>query len=102
MGAHTKRLAGTGAKILLLISTPLLALVLVLVATQPSLRAQSAAGNAPTSQTPTPQWQIDAGSKKEFDVASVKPDTTEPSPTNVTTNIALGPGDYYSPTGGLF
>lgn len=37
-----------------------------------------------------------------FDVASVKPNTNPPSPSTATSNIALGPGDYYSPAGGLF
>jgi uncharacterized protein (TIGR03435 family) len=49
-----------------------------------------------------PQWQIDAGLKMSFDVASVKADTAEPSRTNVNSNISMGRGDYYSPTGGLF
>ena len=58
---------------------------------------------APTSQSPAvPQWQIDAGSQKAFDVASVKQDTAAPSPSTMNSNIALGPGDYYTPTGGLF
>jgi uncharacterized protein (TIGR03435 family) len=64
----------------------------------PRLRAQER-----TAQSPAlPQWQIDAGGKMEFDVASIKPDTAEPSPASVSTNVAMGPGDYYSPNGGLF
>jgi hypothetical protein len=77
-----------------------LLLVLCLSAYSLVLRAQSAGGQA--SQPPIPQWQIDAGGKKAFDVASVKPDTATPSPSTVNSNVALGPGDYYSPTGGLF
>lgn len=46
-----------------------------------------------------PQWQIDAGSKMEFNVASVKRDTSD---VTANSNVALGPGDYYSPTGGFF
>jgi uncharacterized protein (TIGR03435 family) len=38
----------------------------------------------------------------DFEVASVKPDTAEPSPSNVGTNVPLGDGDYYTPNGGLF
>jgi len=49
-----------------------------------------------------PQWQIDAGLKMSFDVASVKADTAKPSRTNVNSNVSMGRGDYYSPTGGLF
>jgi uncharacterized protein (TIGR03435 family) len=49
-----------------------------------------------------PQWQIDAGLKMSFDVASVTADTAKPSRTNVSSNISMGRGDYYSPTGGLF
>ena len=53
------------------------------------------------AQPPTPQWQIDAGGKMEFDVASVKQDTTPLSPQTVHSNVPLGPQDMYSPTGGL-
>ena len=48
-----------------------------------------------------PQWQVDAGSKMEFDVASVKQDTATPSRSTVNSNIPLGPQDMFSPTGGL-
>ena len=61
-----------------------------------SLGAQTAA-----SQPAAAQWQIDAGWKVAFDVASVKQNKSAPgSPVN--SNIPLGPGDVYSPTGGLF
>jgi uncharacterized protein (TIGR03435 family) len=56
------------------------------------------------SQNPspaTPQWQIDAGGKMEFDVASVKEDSTPPSPQTVHSNVPIGPQDLYTPTGGL-
>jgi uncharacterized protein (TIGR03435 family) len=78
-----------------------LALALIACATDPQTRAQSAAGNAPTAQAPTPQWQIDAGGKMEFDIASVKPDTAAQSATTTHSNIPLGPQDAFSPTGGL-
>jgi uncharacterized protein (TIGR03435 family) len=48
-----------------------------------------------------PDWQLAAGGKMEFDVASVKQDTATPSRETVNTNIPLGPMDMYSPTGGL-
>ena len=64
-----------------------------------SFTAQSPAGQAPVEVTP--QWQIDAGGKIEFDIASVKKDVTPPSAQTVSTNIPLGPMDMFSPTGGL-
>ncbi len=45
-----------------------------------------------------PQWQIDAGDKVAFDVASVKPTQSDRRPTS---NVPLI-GDGYSPTGGFF
>ena len=65
------------------------------------LRAQSTSSHAEEARPQTPQWQIDAGGKMEFDVASVKQDTTPPSPQTVNSNVPLGPQDMYSPTGGL-
>jgi uncharacterized protein (TIGR03435 family) len=56
--------------------------------------------SSPT-QSPAPDWQTAAGGKMEFDVASVKQDTTAPSPTTVNSNIPLGPQDMFTPTGGL-
>ncbi len=58
-------------------------------------------GRAGSSFPTTPQWQVNAGGKMEFDVVSVKPDTAEPSRTTVNSNIPLGPMDAFSPTGGL-
>ncbi len=52
------------------------------------------------AQSPAPDWQTAAGGKMAFDVASVKQDTALAGPT--ATNFPLGPGDSYSPTGGLF
>ena len=57
---------------------------------------------ATTTQSPSvPQWQIDAGGKMEFDVASVRQDTAAPSASTRNSNIPLGPQDAFSPTGGL-
>ena len=83
------------------------ALSLVLISafvTASSLHAQSAKppAAAPVVQPPTPQWQIDAGGKMEFDVASVKQNTAPVSPTTRTGNMPLGPQDAFTPTGGLF
>jgi len=79
-------------------------LVLALIAwvAVASVGAQSPKGQAPAVQPPTPQWQIDAGGKMEFDVASVKRDTRPESPATRTANLPLGPQDAFSPTGGLF
>ena len=50
------------------------------------------------SQTATPN-----GQKMEFEVASVKQNTAEPSPQNpANSNFPMGPGDVYTKTGGLF
>jgi uncharacterized protein (TIGR03435 family) len=101
MGAHTI-LTGAGGKVLLLISASLLALVLGLVATQSSLRAQSATGKPPTAERTQKQWEIDAGGKMEFEVASVKQDSVPPSDATRNSNVSLNSQDTFAPTGGLF
>lgn len=60
-------------------SNPLLAIasaavlaVVLLAGLVAALRAQSPKSQASTAQPPTPQWQIDAGGKMEFDAASIK------------------------------
>jgi uncharacterized protein (TIGR03435 family) len=50
------------------------------------------------AQSPAPDWQTAAGGKATFDVASVKQNRSSDPPT---TNVLLGPGDIYSPNGGL-
>lgn len=47
----------------------------------------------------SPGWAIAAGGHMEFDVASIKQDKSEVSPS---TNFPLGPGDAFRATGGLF
>jgi uncharacterized protein (TIGR03435 family) len=79
----------------------ILILPLVLAATS-SLHAQSAKAPAPVVQPSMPQWQIDAGGKMEFEVASVKPNTAPVTPATRTGNMPLGPQDAFTPTGGLF
>jgi uncharacterized protein (TIGR03435 family) len=68
------------------------------------IKAQTAAGQAPSAQSPAvPQWQTDAGGKMAFDVASVKENKCGlPTSCGSSANINLLPGDVYSPTGGLF
>jgi uncharacterized protein (TIGR03435 family) len=46
-----------------------------------------------------PDRQISAGGKMRFDVASVKPNKVR---AQANSNVPLGPGEIYSPTGGLF
>src|SRR3954467_2473533 len=85
-------------KLLAIVSALLLTAAFIAI----SLHAQSPKGEAPAVQPSTPQWQIDAGGKMEFDVASVKRDTAEVSPATRTANMPLGPQDAFTPTGGLF
>jgi uncharacterized protein (TIGR03435 family) len=56
--------------------------------------------NSPTTraQSSSSDWQTAAGGKMSFDVASVKQNKSTDPPT---TNVLLGPGDIYSPNGGL-
>jgi hypothetical protein len=82
-----------------------LALTMVLVAglTAIALAAQSTTpGQAPAAAAPAPQSleaMEAAGVKMAFDVTSVKPNKSDD---RVYTNFPIGPGDVYSPTGGLF
>jgi uncharacterized protein (TIGR03435 family) len=71
--------------------------IAVMVAYSSRLQAQSAGGTP--SQPTVPQWQIDAGGKMEFDVASVKQNKSTERPYY---NYSLGPGDGRSTSGGLF
>ena len=98
MGNHAAGTQNETRKLLAIASALVLAATLI----ASSLRAQSPKGQAPAVQPPTPQWQIDAGGKMEFDVASVKRDTRPESPTTRTANMPLGPQDAFTPTGGLF
>src|SRR5437870_4775908 len=52
------------------------------------------------AQSPVADWQAAAGGKMAFDVASVKKNNSAPEVFG--TNIPLGPGDYFTPTGGYF
>ena len=63
--------------------------------------SQPPAAQSQVTQSPISDWQTAAGGKMAFDVASVKQDTTAPSPTTISSNIPLGPQDLFSPTGGL-
>jgi uncharacterized protein (TIGR03435 family) len=85
-------------KPLLTVASAVVLAVAVLVHVPGPLRAQAPKGQAPAAQAPTLQWQIDAGGKMAFDVASVKPN---PTPGRPTSNVTLI-GEAYAPTGGLF
>ena len=62
------------------------------------LKAQSSNGRAAPA---TPQWEIDAGTKRAFDAASVRRNTSAP-PKARGSNFPLGPGDVYVPNAGQF
>ena len=62
-----------------------------------SLVAVAQAANSST----TPQRQIDAGAKQQFDVISVKQNNAARTPQNTNSNVPLGPMDDFTPTGGL-
>jgi bla regulator protein BlaR1 len=56
-------------------------------------------GQGSAAQPPAaPEWQIAAGSKMAFEVASIKPDPGQFRPPN----FPLDPGDAYRPVGGRF
>ena len=102
MGNHVGRTRHGRSERFRTIASVVVLAVTLFVSIRATLRAQSAKGQAQAAQPQTPQWQVDAGGKKAFDVTSVKPNTTESSRTNVNSNVSMGRGDYYSPTGGLF
>jgi uncharacterized protein (TIGR03435 family) len=55
--------------------------------------------HAQSAQMSAPDWQTAAGGKMAFDVASVKPNKLHGQ---ANSNVPLGPGEMYSPNGGLF
>jgi uncharacterized protein (TIGR03435 family) len=63
-----------------------------------------APAQAPTTLAPADDWMKAAGGKQEFDVTSVKLNKSgmPPSGDMPHSNFPLGPGDVYSPNGGLF
>ena len=50
-------------------------------------------------QAPTPKWQIEAGPKQRFEVASIRQNKTRDQPSS---NVPLTVGASYSTTGGIF
>lgn len=55
-----------------------------------------------SAQSTGADWQIAAGGKMAFDVATVRVNTNAPSPNARYSNFPLGPGDVYVPSGGQF
>jgi uncharacterized protein (TIGR03435 family) len=77
----------------------------------PGAQSPPSAAQPPATQTqpaaaPTPadDWMKTAGGKQQFDVASVKLNKSgmPPSGDAPHSNVALGPGAMFAPTGGLF
>ena len=66
-----------------------------------SLRAQSVAGVPATDQTHTPEWQIEAGGKLAFEMASVKLNKSGLPPTGdkPNSNVALDAADTHADAG---
>jgi uncharacterized protein (TIGR03435 family) len=101
MGIH---LAGTGSRRKLFAKTALAAALMGTLWAPlwpQSPTAQPTAAQSSATRPPASDWQNAAGGKMSFDVASVKQNTTAPSPTTISSNIPLGPQDLFSPTGGL-
>jgi uncharacterized protein (TIGR03435 family) len=75
----------------------ILSIVLAAMLSPGVLRAQAQAPVPPA----VPDWQTAAGTKLEFDVASIKPNKTDISPSNLShSNFPMGPGDMYNSNGG--
>jgi uncharacterized protein (TIGR03435 family) len=69
----------------------------------PRLLAQVPTAQSPATQpaaATVPQWQIDAGGKMAFEVASIK--ANKSGGDRPTSNFPLGQGNAYTPNGGLF
>jgi uncharacterized protein (TIGR03435 family) len=73
--------------------------VLLGIVEAPRLQARAPTRQSPATQSSVmPQWQIAAGGKKSFDVASVKENKSGTRPSS---NFPLNAGAAYSPSGGL-
>jgi uncharacterized protein (TIGR03435 family) len=99
MGMHAVARRKAAGYLTLTTASSVVLAVLLLGLMTATLAAQSAHAPASPVQPPTPQWQINAGGKMAFDVASVKQNN---STDQEHSNFALGPGDYYTPNGGFF
>ena len=93
MRSHAERTGNKRSKHHLLMAPAVALAVTLLLGLVAPVRAQSAGGQAPTTpaaQPAIPQWQIDAGRKMEFDVASVKQDTAAVSRSTVNSDVPFG------------
>jgi len=102
MNSYAARFRHGGRKHIYATSVIVLASVALVSERASPANAQSAAAQTSVATAAIPQWQIDAGGKLAFDVASVKQDTASMSPQTVSSNFPLGPGNMYTPNGGLF
>ncbi|WP_187143265.1 TIGR03435 family protein [Terriglobus albidus] len=64
-----------------------------------SVPLQAQASSKEATSVEAPDWQVAAGEKLAFEVASVKPSAPDSQPR---VNFTLGPGDVYASTGGRF
>jgi uncharacterized protein (TIGR03435 family) len=87
-------------RMLWLLSAGVICFVVPIAVGQENAAFLSQAGQAPTAHMQTaPQWQIAAGGKKEFDVASVRQDKSNDK---AQSNVPLTAGRTYVPSGGVF
>ena len=104
MRNHTAE-AQSGWRNLALATAALMALtmpVLLGLVEAPRLQAQAPTGQSPATQSATvPQWQIAAGGKMAFDVASVKPNKSDARGMNANIPLTLGP-NFNTAVGNLF
>lgn len=83
----------------LTIASVLLCCIPIFVATP--LKSQTSQSSSAAERVQIPQWQINAGGKMSFDVASVKQHTDVPGVSFPHENFSLDNSDSYEPTGGL-
>ena len=84
-------------KVAHLVGVAILALPIVAGAIITPVNAQ--VSSKETIPTEKPDWEVAAGKKLSFEVATVKSNTSDDSPT---VNFTLGPGAAYADTGGRF
>ena len=84
-------------RLLAVFGTAVIAALIIPGAMNAPLRAQETVRQ--TRQIDIPDWQIAAGKKLAFEVATIKPNVSDDSPK---VNFTLGPGDSYAETGGRF
>jgi len=93
MGNHSAGMRNGRIRSLLAIVSAVMFAITLLVGLTVSLRAQSSKDQAAATPRLTLQWEIDAGGKMKFDVASAKQDTAVPGAQTVYSNVLLTVGD---------